>query len=132
MSRIKIYSKVCLNCVYKGEWEKIRKAIWGAGYEITTYRTTYDSKLHQKATELWGNPEYIAFAEMPNGQILGLGEIRKMLEKEIKDKLVKAGKSKPVRKGKRNELRGLSKTKRHIRVDSVEDSPSEVEVEVEV
>lgn len=129
MNRITIYSKVCLPCVMKQEWTAIQKTIWQAGYEIDIVRTTYDAQAHKEATMLWGSDDYVAFGLAPNGEALNLKELKQMFE-EIKDKLVKAGKTKPVRKGKKN-VQGLRKTKRSIRVDSVEDSPSEIKVQTE-
>ena len=123
---ISIYTKVCLPCVLKKEWKELQRAIWDAGYNIETLRTTYDEGLHKEATELWGSDNYVAFALMPNGTVQSLRKAKKMLE-DIKDKRVKAGKSKPVRKGKN--VQGLRKTKRPIRVDAVEDSPVEIEVQ---
>lgn len=126
-NRLTIYSKVCLPCVLKDEWQKFRRAALEAGYELDVARTTYDSKLHDEASKLWGSDSYTAFIIAPNGEALNINEAKKMFE-DIKDKLVKAGKTKPVRKGKKH-VQGLRKTKRSIRVDSVEDSPVEVKVE---
>lgn len=127
-----IYTKVCLSCVMGDEWGKIQTSIIKHGYNIKVYRTTYDSSLHKKATELWGNDDYLAFAVFPDGKCVAVGAIENMFE-EIKDKRVKAGKAKPVRKkrSRKSELRGLSNTKRRIRVDSVEDKVDEIKVEVE-
>ena len=122
-----IYTKVCLPCVLKEEWVKLQNELVEHGYKAVIRRTTYDPSLHRKATRLWGDKNYLAFAVFPDGKVVGLGEIKRMFE-DIKDKRVKAGKTKPVRKGKKNVQR-LRKTKRPIRLDYVEDSPSEVEVE---
>lgn len=129
MSAINVYTKVCLPCVMKKQWQEVQKSIWNAGYEIHTIRTTYDQELHKEATKLWGNDEYVAFVLAPNGEVMSIPEAKKMFD-DIKDKLVKAGKSKPVRKGKKH-VQGLRQTKRPVRVDSVEDSPSEIKVQTE-
>lgn len=123
-----IYTKVCLPCVLKKEWQELRQAAANAGYEFEVVRTTYAKELHKEASELWGGEGYIAFVIGPNGEALSIKEARKMFD-EIKDKMVKAGKSKPVRKGKKHVQR-LRKTKGPIRVDGVEDSPDEIKVEV--
>lgn len=128
MTDLEIYTKVCLSCVMGNEWAEIQTKLTKAGYNLKVKRTTYDRSLHEKATELWGGDNYLAFASFPDGKVVALGAIKGMFE-EIKDKRVKAGKIKPVRKGKKNVQR-LRKTKRPIRVDYVEDSPSEVEVEI--
>lgn len=130
INRINVYTKVCLPCVDKKLWTKFEKAVWSAGYDIRTIRTTYDKGLHKEATELWGSDNYVAFALLPNGEVKNIKESIKMFE-EIKDKLVKAGKTKPVRKGKKN-VQGLRKTKptkKPIRVSYVEDSPNEIKVQ---
>lgn len=126
-NRLNLYTKVCLPCVDKKLWEGFQKAVWSAGYELNVIRTTYAPELHQEATKIWGGEDYLAFIIGPNGDALTIKEAKKMFE-EIKDKLVKAGKSKPVRKGNKNVQR-LRKTKRPIRVDAVEDSPVEIKVE---
>ena len=128
INKVNIYSKVCLPCVMKKqEWHDFQRSVWNAGYEINMIRTTYDKELHKEATKLWGDEGYIAFVLMPNGEAVTLGKAELMFN-NIKDKLVEAGKTKPVRKGKKN-VQGLRKTKRPIRVDAVEDSPSEIKVE---
>lgn len=127
MNFVGIYTKVCLPCVMKKEWDKTQRAIWNAGYETHIVRTTYDAQAHKEATLLWGSDNYVAFVLMPNGEVVTLGKARKMFE-EIKDKMVKAGKTKPVRKGKKN-VQGLRKAKRPIRMDAVEDSPVEIKVQ---
>ena len=127
MNKVTIYSKVCLPCVMKKDWEKTQRAIWNAGYETHIVRTTYDTVAHKEATMLWGSDNYVAFVLMPNGTVETIGKARKMFE-EIKDKMVKAGKTKPVRKGKKNVQR-LRKTKRSVGVDAVEDSPVEIKVQ---
>ena len=125
---IPIYSKVCLPCVMKKqEWHDFERAVWNAGYEYKVYRTTYDKALHKEATELWGSDNYIAFVIAPNGEALSLPKAKEMFE-DIRDKKVKAGKTKPVRKVKKNVQR-LRQTKRPIRVDAVEDSPVEIKVQ---
>lgn len=124
---VNVYTKVCLPCVMKKNWQEAQRAIWNAGYEINIIRTTYDSGSHKEAQTIWGSDDYVAFVLMPNGEAVTLGKAKHMFE-DIKDKLVKAGKSKPVRKGKKN-VQGLRKAKRPIRVDHVEDSPSKIEVE---
>lgn len=129
MNKVTIYSKVCLPCVMKQEWADIQKIIWRAGYEINIVRTTYDAQAHKEAAKLWGSDDYVAFGIAPNGEALSLKELKHMFE-EIKDKMVSAGKTKPVRKGKKNVQR-LRKTKGSIRVDTVEDSPAEIKVETE-
>lgn len=126
-NRLNLYTKVCLPCVDKKLWEGFQKAVWSAGYELNVIRTTYAPELHQEATKIWGGEEYLAFIIAPNGEALTINEAKKMFE-EIKDKLVKAGKSKPVRKGKKH-VQGLRQAKRSVRVDIVEDSPSEIKVE---
>ena len=128
-NRLNLYTKVCLPCVDKKLWEGFQKAVWSAGYELNVIRTTYAPELHQEATKIWGGEDYLAFIIAPNGEALTINEAKKMFE-EIKDKLVKAGKSKPVRKGKKH-VQGLRQTKRPIRVDAVEDSPSEIKVQTE-
>lgn len=127
MNKITIYTKVCLPCVYKGRWTDIQRSVWRAGYDMKIVRTTYAPELHKEATTLWGADNYIAFAIMPNGEAVAVGRIKRMFE-DIHDKMIKTGKSKPVRKEKKNVQR-LRKTKRPIRVDTVEDSPVEVKVE---
>ena len=124
---IDIYTKVCLPCVMKKEWPEFRRTVTSAGYEIKMIRTTYDQGLHKEASEIWGNEGYTAFVLAPNGEALSIPKAKKMFE-EIKDNRVKAGKSKPVRKGKKN-VQGLRQTKRPIRVDIVENPPSEIKVE---
>ena len=124
---INIYTKVCLPCVMRKEWPEFRRKVTSAGYEIHMIRTTYDQGLHKEASEIWGNEGYTAFVLAPNGEALSIKQAGKMFE-EIKDKMIKAGKSKPVRKGNKNVQR-LRKTKRPIRVDSVETPPSEIKVE---
>lgn len=132
MSDLDIYTKVCLSCVMGSEWIDIQNKLIKAGYSLKVRRTTYDRSLHERATKLWGADNYLAFAAFPDGKVVALGAIKGMFE-EIKDKRVKAGKTKPVRKkrSKKSELRGLSNTKRRIRVDSVEDKVDEIKVEVE-
>ena len=124
---INIYTKVCLPCVMKKEWPEFRRSVTSAGYEIKMIRTTYDQGLHKEASKIWGNEGYTAFVLAPNGEALSIPEAKKMFD-GIKDKMIKAGKSKPVRKGNKNVQR-LRKTKRPIRVDAVEDSPVEIKVE---
>ena len=127
MKEVNVYTKVCLPCVMKKNWQDTQRAIWSAGYDIALIRTTYDSGAHKEAMEIWGSDDYVAFVLMPNGEAVTLGKAKLMFE-NIKDKLVAAGKTKPVRKGKKN-VQGLRKTKRSIRVDAVEDSPSKIKVE---
>ena len=127
INSVNVYTKVCLPCVMKKNWQRTQRAIWNAGYEINIIRTTYDSGSHAEAMKIWGSDDYVAFVLMPNGEAVTLGKAELMFE-NIKDKLVKAGKSKPVRKGKKN-VQGLRKAKRPIRVDSVEDSPVEIKVQ---
>ena len=126
INKITDYTKVCLPCVDKKLWEKFQRATWNAGYEVQTIRTTYDQQAHKEATMLWGSDNYIAFCLAPNGEALSLKKGIEMFE-GIKDKLVTEGKSKPVRKVKKNVQR-LRKTKRPIQVDAVEDSPVETKV----
>ena len=128
-NRLNLYTKVCLPCVDKKLWEGFQRAVWSAGYELNVIRTTYAPELHQEATKIWGGEDYLAFIIAPNGEALTINEAKKMFE-EIKDKMIKAGKSKPVRKGKKN-VQGLRQTKRPIRVDSVETPPSEIKVQTE-
>ena len=127
MKEVNVYTKVCLPCVMKKNWQDTQRAIWSAGYDIALIRTTYDSGAHKEAMKIWGSDDYVAFVLMPNGEAVTLGKAKLMFE-NIKDKLVAAGKTKPVRKGKKN-VQGLRKAKRSIRVDAVEDSPSEIKVE---
>lgn len=127
MNKITVYTKVCLPCVYKSRWTDIQRSVWRAGYDTKIVRTTYDQEAHKEATTLWGADNYIAFAIMPNGEAVAVGRIKKMFD-DIHDKMIKAGKSKPVRKGKKNVQR-LRKTKRPIRVDAVEDTPGKIKVE---
>ncbi len=136
MKDLDIYTKVCLSCVMGDEWVEIQTKLIKAGYNLKVRRTTYDRSLHEKATVLWGGDNYLAFAAFPDGRVVSIGAIKGMVDlaegiKDIKDKMVKAGKAKPVRKkrSKKSDLRGLSKTKRPIRVSYVEDSPLEIEVE---
>lgn len=130
MNKLTVYSKVCLPCVLgEQDWREFQAKARNAGYELKVVRTNYDRGIHQEASELWGGEDYLAFLIAPNGEALTVKEATKMFD-EIKDKLVKAGKSKPVRKGKKH-VQGLRKTKRSIRVDSVEDSPSEIKVQTE-
>lgn len=124
---VDIYTKVCLPCVDKKLWNEFQKAVWGAGYETHVVRTTYDKESHKEATMLWGADNYVAFVLAPNGKALSLKEAKKMFE-DIRNKQVNAGKSKPVRKVKKNVQR-LRKTKKPIRVDVVEDSPVEIKVQ---
>lgn len=127
---VNIYSKVCLSCVMGEEWVNIQTTLIKNGYNLKVRRTTYDRSLHELATKLWGSDNYIAFAEFPDGKVMGLGEIKGMFE-DIKDKLVKEGKSKPIRKkrSRKSDLRGLSKTKRPSRKNHVEGSPNASEME---
>ena len=127
MKQINVYTKVCLPCVDKKEWREFQRLVWDAGYEINVVRTTYDKALHQEATELWGSENYIAFVLAPNGEALNLGKAKKMFE-GINNKLVEAGKTKPVRKGNKNVQR-LRKAKRSIRISAVENTPGEVKVQ---
>ena len=131
MKDLDIYTKVCLSCVMGDEWVEIQTKLIKAGYNLKVRRTTYDRSLHEKATVLWGGDNYLAFAAFPDGRVVSIGAIKGMMEEDIKDKRVKAGKAKLVRKkrSKKSDLRGLSKTKRPIRVSYVEDSPLEIEVE---
>ena len=124
---VNVYTKVCLPCVMKKDWKETQRAIWNAGYEINLIRTTYDSGYREEAEKLWGSDNYVAFVLMPNGEAVTLGKAKLMFD-NIKDKLVEAGKTKPVRKGKKN-VQGLRKTKRSTRVDAVEDSPVEIKVQ---
>lgn len=124
---IPIYTKVCLPCVMKKqEWHDFQKAVWNAGYEYKMLRTTYDSELHKEATKLWGNDGYVAFVIAPNGEALSIPKAKEMFE-DIRNKITSAGKSKPVRKVKKNVQR-LRKTKRPIQVDVMEDTPVEIKV----
>ena len=127
---IEIYTKVCLNCVMKDEWNDIQRTMRAKGYTWRVFRTTYQPSLHQKASKLWGDDNYIAFAVLPDGGRVAIGGLKdKMNEPEqINDKLVKPGKTKPVRKGKKNVQR-LRKTKRPIRVDSLEGEVGKIKVE---
>lgn len=127
MKQVNVYTKVCLPCVMKKNWQETQRAIWNAGYEISITRTTYDSGAHKEAMDIWGSDDYVAFVLMPNGEAVTLGKAKHMFE-EIKDKMVKAGKTKPVRKGKKH-VQGLRQAKRSLRVDDVEDSPVEIKVQ---
>lgn len=129
INSVNVYTKVCLPCVMKKNWQDTQRAIWSAGYDIALIRTTYESGAHKEAMKIWGSDDYVAFVLMPNGEAVTLGKAKHMFE-EIKDKMVKAGKTKPVRKGKKN-VQGLRKAKRSIRVDAVEDSPVEIKVQTE-
>lgn len=124
---VNVYTKVCLPCVMKKDWKETQRAIWNAGYEINLIRTTYDPGYREEAEKLWGSDNYVAFVLMPNGEAVTLGKAKLMFD-NIKDKLVEAGKTKPVRKGKKN-VQGLRKAKRSIRMDAVEDSPVEIKVQ---
>lgn len=126
---INVYTKVCLPCVDKKLWGKFLKATWSAGYEIHTVRTTYAKEAHAEATKLWGNDGYVAFVIMPNGEAKSIKEAIKMFE-GIKNKIIDSGKTKPVRKVKKN-VQGLRKTKhkKTIRVTAVEDKPLAVKAE---
>lgn len=130
MNKIVIYTKVCLPCVMKENWKELQRTMLAAGYEAKVVRTTYDTSAHKEATELWGSDNYVAFAIMPNGEAVAVGKAKKMFG-EIKDKMIKPGKTKPVRKGKKH-VQGLRQAKNHkrpIRVSAVEDTPVEVKVE---
>lgn len=127
---IDIYTKYCLPCVMDKDWTRLQLRLIRAGYKLHVRRTTYDPSLHKKATKLWGDENYLAFAVFPDGKVAALGAIETMLD-DIKDKRVKAGKTKPVRKkrSKKNDVLGLPKTSRRIRVDSVESEAMEIKVE---
>ena len=130
MNKINVYSKVCLSCVDKKLWNEFQKTVWAAGYDLHVIGTAYSYEYHKEATELWGNEGYTAFVIAPNGEALNIKEAKKMFE-GIRDKKVSAGKTKPVRKVKKN-VQGLRKAKpakKPIRVSYVEDSPSEIKVE---
>lgn len=126
-----IYTKVCLPCVMDKDWTRLQLRLIHAGYKLHVRRTTYDPSLHKQASKLWGDENYLAFAAFPDGKITALGAINDMLDNEIKDKRVKAGKTKPVRKkrSKKNDMLGLPKTPRRIRLDAVESEAVEIKVE---
>lgn len=130
-NQLEVYTKVCLPCVLKKQWTDLQRLMTQNGYSCRVFRTTYDQALHQKATSLWGNGEYMAFAVNPDGQILSLPELRKALNRvqEPTDKLVKAGKAKPVRKGKKHDVRRLPKATRSHRKNPVENPPVQATVE---
>lgn len=126
---VKIYTKVCLPCVWKSKWTEIQRNLHKAGFKEQIFRTTYEPAWHEEATKLWGSDNYLAFAVLPDGAKVAIGAIMKHMNTEPKDKLVKAGKKKPVRKGKRHDLRGLSETTRPHRKNPVENPPVQVTVE---
>lgn len=130
MEDLEIFSKVCLPCVMGDDWTRIQAKLIQKGYRLKVRRTTYDPRLHEIASGLWGGDNYLAFASFRDGKVVALGALESMID-DLKDKRVKAGKSKPVRKkrSKKNELCGLSKTARPIRVDSVESEAVEIKVE---
>ena len=127
---IEIYTKVCLSCTLGEDWTKLQVKLIHAGYHLHTHRTTYDPSLHKKATKLWGDATYLAFAAFPDGKVIALGALEDMID-DIKDKRVKAGKTKPVRKkrSKKNDMLGLSETPRSIRVDYMESKTRKIKVE---
>ena len=126
-NQLEIYTKVCLPCVLKSKWTDLQRLMARNKIPFRVFRTTYDQALHSKATNLWGNGAYMAFAVFPNGKIVSLSELRRELNRidEPTDKLVKAGKAKPVRKGKKHDVRRLPKTTRPQGKNLVEDSPVE-------
>ena len=139
MKKVTVYTKVCLPCVDKKLWNDFQREVWKAGLDIKTVRTTYSAEAHADAVDLWGGNDYTAFVIVPNGDALNLKEATEMFKDinerierldAIRDKRVKSGKAKPVRKGKKNVQR-LRQTERPIGLDSVEDSLVEIKVETD-
>ena len=128
MKKLTVYTKFCLPCVMEEFWAMFQKEALKQGYEIKVVRTTYRPFAHKKATEIWGGDGYTAFGVFPDGKALTLERIMDMWIDNVKNKRVKAGKKKAARRSK-NDVQGLPKTSRSIRVDSVENPTTKIKVE---
>ena len=123
MIKVNVYSKFCMGCVLGESWGKLLVKAVKKGYDVKVHRTTYRPLLHKKASKLYGSQNYAFFFEI-EGEIKSLEEFKEMID-DIKDKRVKSGKKKPVRR-----KNGMSTRKpKRIRVDSVESEVVEIKVE---
>lgn len=74
-----VYSKFCVSCVYKEDWDKVQLFASKHGYRLDTERTTYHPKRHAKATQLWGGEDYKAFMVTPSGEPISIVKLAKAL-----------------------------------------------------
>lgn len=100
MSKVIIYTKYCLDCMWADEWLKVTSWLQHERIALKVKRTTYRPDWHQVATKLFGSEDYTAFAVV-NGEVIDFMEFAK----DCKNKLVELGKTKETE----SDVQGLPK-----------------------
>lgn len=101
-----IYTKICLHCVYGEMFQNTMNRMHKKGMYENVLRTQYLPKLHEEATKLYGNENYVAFVYFPDtGKVVDFYEYMIQLENEensTEEKTVKTNvvKKKPTSKTK--------------------------------
>ena len=60
---VKIYTKICLQCVYGEMYNNTMTEMAKRGIVPEIIRTQYLPKAHEEATQIYGNENYIAFVQ---------------------------------------------------------------------
>lgn len=59
--KVKLYTKDCLPCVYDKDWNLMESWLNRNNITFKQRRTVYNPIWHQKASEIYGSPNYRAF-----------------------------------------------------------------------
>lgn len=102
MSKVIIYTKYCLDCMWPQEWLNVVSWLQHERATLKVKRTTYRPDWHKVATKLYGSDDYTAFVVV-NGEVIDFMEFTK----DCKNKLVELGKTKEAE----SDMQRLSKTK---------------------
>lgn len=106
----KIYTKICLHCVYQEQFNKTQTLMNKAGIVAETIRTQYLPKAHAEATQIYGNENYIAFVYFPaTKKVIDFAQFMNDMEngvdmkeeQELPKTKVNIKKTKPTRGGKK-------------------------------
>lgn len=128
MKKLTIYSKFCIPCVYGTEYlNRVRAWGEGNGYGISIKRTAYNPIWQAEAKKY--RPEYEAFVVLSDK--MGSYDFKTFLDDVMPSQKAK---TKPVKNTKRkakDDVQGLPKTTKRIRVDDLSSPACKVEVEIE-
>ena len=58
---IKLYSKFCVKCVKPQDFAVFEHYCMTKGYRLEVIRTSFDPKMHEEATKIWGSDTYVMF-----------------------------------------------------------------------
>lgn len=103
---VTIYSKFCVPCVKGDDFKDFEDYCRIRNVPVEVRRTTYQPKLHEEATEIWGDEFYTIFVRFRNGKKYDFDEVIKMIkdgkelfDEEAEKKTIRI-KKKPIVKGK--------------------------------